>query len=280
MKRILMDMAGGQLHARVTGSGPPLVLLHASPLSSLFLHDQMARLAGDFTCYGIDTPGYGFSDPLPVLPMSLDDYADAILSALANQGIHHFYVYGTATGAQIALAMARRSPARIGHMVLDNCAAFAQGWRNAQEADYFPDLSPRIDGSHWHRAWEVASRQFVAFPWYSNAPADQLDRPPPPAELIHAMALGFVSARPSYDVAYRLAFHAEDIASFDGLKVRTTVIDWQGSIVRKQVADLIAAGLPDCVSVVSAGPTLADRMDAISRAFSGSADFLRPFDGA
>ncbi len=270
MKRILLDMPGGQLHARVCGSGPPLVLFHASPLSSLFLQDQMVRLESEFTCYGIDTPGYGFSDPLPHAPTSLDDYAQAILSALSNADIDNFNLYGTATGAQIGLAMARLAPSRIAKMVLDNCAAFAPEWRAAHEADYFPDLSAQSDGSHWRRAWEIASRQIMAFPWYSDAAEDQLNRPAPPAEIIHALALGFVSARPSYDAAYRLAFNAEDSTSFNGLKVPTTLIDWEGSIVRKQVTDLIASGLPSCVRIVKAGSTPSDRMNAIARAFQAS----------
>jgi pimeloyl-ACP methyl ester carboxylesterase len=267
MKRILLDMPGGALHARVMGAGPPLVLLHASPLSSVFLHDQMMQLAPYFTCYGLDTPGYGMSDPLSAPPHSMQDYARPILTALETHGIYKFRLYGTATGAQIALAMARAEPHRILKLVLDNCAAFARAWRESAENDYFPDLTPKPNGSHWHDAWEIAARQFKAFPWYSDKPDDHLSRPAPPAEIIHQVALGFVSARPHYDTAYRLAFQAEDISSFEGLRVPTTLIDWQGSIVRKYVAELVALGLPDCVQVEIAGVQLVDRLAAIEHAF-------------
>jgi pimeloyl-ACP methyl ester carboxylesterase len=267
MKRILLDMPGGSLHARVVGAGPPLVLLHASPLSSVFLYDHMMQLAPYFTCYGLDTPGYGMSDPLSSTPHSMLDYARPILTALETHGIHNFRLYGTATGAQIALAMARRDPTRIIKLVLDNCAAFAPAWREHEEDNYFPSLTPKSDGSHWHQAWDIAARQFKAFPWYSDTPEDQLNRALPSAEIIHQVALGFVSARPQYDTAYRLAFHAEDRASFEGLCVPTSLIDWQGSIVRKQVADLIASGLPKCVQVVTAGASLADRLAALEQAF-------------
>ena len=58
---------GGQvldMHYRVAGSGPPLFLLHPSPLSSAFMEPLMRRLAGRVTAIAPDTPGFGDSDPI------------------------------------------------------------------------------------------------------------------------------------------------------------------------------------------------------------------------
>jgi pimeloyl-ACP methyl ester carboxylesterase len=267
-RKIYFDANGVQLHARVAGDGAPVVLLHASPLSAAFLQGHIDVVKQKYLAIAVDTPGYGGSDPLPAPAHSLDDYADHILAGLSSAGHDRFYLYGTATGAQIALAMAKRAPARIEKLVLDNCGHFEETLRRAWRDEYFPDLSPQADGSHWMKAWQIASAQFRYFPWHIQTPETALNRPAPPAEMITQMALGFMSARPQYDAAYRLAFEAEDIASFDGLTVPTTLIDWEASIVRPYLLALIDKGLPPVVAVARCGLTMQDRLEALMQALA------------
>jgi pimeloyl-ACP methyl ester carboxylesterase len=267
-RKIYFDVNGVQLHARIAGEGVPVVMLHASPLSSAFLQGQIDAVKHKYLAIAVDTPGYGNSDPLPASPRSLDDYAQHIFDALAGAGHERFYLYGTATGAQIALAMAKRAPARVEKLVLDNCGHFDATLRLAWRDDYFPDLSPQADGSHWMKAWQIASAQFQYFPWHIKTAATALNRPAPPADMLTQMALGFMSARPHYDAAYRLAFEAEDCASFEGLAVPTTLIDWEGSIVRPYLLALIDKGLPPVVAVARCGPTMQDRLEALMQALA------------
>lgn len=270
---------GAQLHYRVLGEGPPVFLLHSSPLSSAFMLGQLQALAdAGHRAIALDTPGYGQSDPLPAPPQSLTDYARAFLAGIdamhgtgdalggARIDITRFALYGTATGAQLALALARLAPERITRLVLDNCALFTEAQVADWEPRYFPDLTPRPDGSHMERVWEVARRQFVSFPWFSEALEHRLDRPPAPLAVVQSMANHFLMATPGYDAAYRLAFHAENARSFEGLKVPTVLIDWEGSIVRREVLALIAEGLPSCVRVVRAGASVEARMGALVEA--------------
>jgi hypothetical protein len=44
------------------------------------------------------------------------------------------------------------------------------------------------------------------------------------------------------------------------------LIDWEGSIVRREVLALIAEGLPSCVRVVRAGASVEARMEALVEA--------------
>ncbi len=268
IKKTYIDVNGVQLHARVAGSGPPVMLLHASPLSSAFMLGHIDRLQKQFQVIAVDTPGYGNSDPLPAAPASLNDYAGHLLAAAETFGLGSFRLYGTATGAQIALAMAKHAPERITKLVLDNCAHFDESIRNKWIKSYFPDLTPQADGSHWHTAWDIATAQFQYFPWHIQSALTALNRPPPPPEMITQMALGFISSTPAYHTAYRLAFEAEDIASFMSLAVPTTLIDWQGSIVRPFVQTLIDKGLPDIVQVITCGPHPADRFEAIAKSLA------------
>jgi|LakMenEpi03Aug12_release.lakeMendotaPanAssembly.Ray.scaffolds.fasta_scaffold234721_3 pimeloyl-ACP methyl ester carboxylesterase len=270
---------GAQLHYRMLGEGPPVFLLHSSPLSSAFMLGQLQALAdAGHRAIALDTPGYGQSDPLPAPPQSLADYARAFLAGIdamhgtgdalggARIDTTRFALYGTATGAQLALALARLAPEHITRLVLDNCALFTEAQVADWEPRYFPDLTPRPDGSHMGRVWEVARRQFVSFPWFSEAPQHRLDRPPAPLAVVQSMANHFLMATPGYDAAYRLAFHAENARSFEGLKVPTVLIDWEGSIVRREVLALIAEGLPSCVRVVRAGASVEARMEALVEA--------------
>jgi pimeloyl-ACP methyl ester carboxylesterase len=268
IRKTYITVGDRQLHARVAGDGPPVMLLHASPLSSEFMLAHIAKLAATHHVIAVDTPGYGNSDPLPQMAPTLDDYADCLLKAATAYGLDSFQLYGTATGAQIALAMAKRAPARIHTLVIDNCAHFNATLRDTWRDSYFADLSPKSDGSHWRTAWDIAAAQFQYFPWHVQSPETALNRAPPPPEFITKMALGFMCAMPAYDTVYRLAFEAEDIGSFDGLIVPTTLIDWQGSIVRPFVQALIDEGLPACVRVAPCGPSLDERLAAIAQAFT------------
>lgn len=261
-----MDTATGQLHVREAGSGAPILCLHPSPLHAGFLAPQISALAqAGRHAIGVDTPGYGASDPLPHAA-SLDDYADALLALADGAGLGAFGVYGNATGAQIALALAKRAPGRVGRLVLDNCGHFDPALRAQWEPHYFPDLTPQPDGSHLPRIWEMCRHQMTRFPWHLDDGAP--DRPAPPADALQAMTLAFLMAGADYDRAYRIAFHAEDVTSFDGLTVPTVLIDWESSVVRAQGQALIDQGLPSCVRIAPAGPGLPARLAAIVAAFT------------
>jgi pimeloyl-ACP methyl ester carboxylesterase len=266
-RRLYASTPGGQIHGRMLGHGAPLLMLHPSPLSSAFLAEQQQALSRQWRTIALDTPGYGMSDPLPQPAQSLHEYATALLAAADNLGVERFALYGNATGAQLALVIARTAPERVTRLVLENCGLFTDADVAAWEAHYFPDLSPQPDGSHLRHTWEVSRRQFVAFPWFSEASGHQLQRPAPPPETVQAMALHYQLAGPDYHQAYRLAFRSERRESFDGLRVPCVLIDWHGSIVRPQVQALIAAGLPGCVEVLEAGASQQARLAAVVQAF-------------
>lgn len=264
--RRYVDTAFGQLHVREAGAGAPVLCLHPSPLHAGFLAPQIGALAqAGRRAIGVDTPGYGASDPLPAAE-SLDDYAGALLAMADALGLDAFGVYGNATGAQLALALARRAPDRIDQLVLDNCGHFDPALRAEWEPHYFPDLAPQPDGGHLARIWEMCRHQMTRFPWHIDDGV--ADRPAPPVELLQAMAVAFQLAGPGYDTAYRLAFRSEDVASFAGLSTPTVLIDWESSVVRAQVLALIEQGLPPCVRILTAGPGLPARLAAIASAFT------------
>ena len=122
--RVRVDGCEIDLHYRVAGDGPPLFALHPSPLDSAFLAPLMARLATHATVIAPDTPGFGFSDPVPGPIRDLAPCVRAMSALRAALGLAQVGVYGSATGAQIAVEWAKSEPEALSGVMLDNAAAF------------------------------------------------------------------------------------------------------------------------------------------------------------
>ena len=54
----------GQVHYRISGEGPPIILLHDSPRSSILHIPLLNHFSSEFSTIAIDTPGYGNSTAL------------------------------------------------------------------------------------------------------------------------------------------------------------------------------------------------------------------------
>lgn len=261
---------GRQLHYRIAGKGPPLVMLHPSPQSSAALLPAIASFSDEFTCIALDTPGYGQSDDwLPATP-TMRDYSDVVMAAADTLGIDRFFLYGAATGAQIGIEVGKYHADRIGLLLLDSNGHIDPDERHRMMESYFPSVAPKGDGSHLQTYWEMCSGLFRAFPWNSTRSQDQLGLPPMPAEAVQALLLRYLDAGETYAKAYRAAFEKEDIAHLEGMIAPTVMTRWEGSVVLGIADALIAKGLPRNVSVLQAGPTLGERyavqLDALREA--------------
>ena len=162
---------------RTLGSGPPLVLLHASPSSSLMMVPLARMLADRYTVVAPDTPGYGKSAPLPLAstdPPVMSDYAEWLGNFLAALGVTRCALYVTATGAQLAIRYALTHPEYVHQLYLDNAAHFTDDQRSEILRDYFPDISPAYDGSHLLTVWTLVRDLFTFFPWCHARPENRL----------------------------------------------------------------------------------------------------------
>lgn len=121
--RHTVDVAGRRVHYRRRGQGPAVVMLHESPRSGAALLPLIGHGPHDVTVFAFDTPGCGDSDPLPQPVPDAADYGDAMAATLQALGITRCVVYGTHTGAAIALALARRHPQRVSRLVIDGLGA-------------------------------------------------------------------------------------------------------------------------------------------------------------
>jgi pimeloyl-ACP methyl ester carboxylesterase len=115
--------AGGRglIEYRAAGGGanPAALMLHGLGSSSAGYRAQFAGLSRDFHVIAWNAPGFGGSSPISGHGASIDDYAaalDAFLRALRVERLSA--LVGSSWGSIVALAFARRYPARVGGLVL------------------------------------------------------------------------------------------------------------------------------------------------------------------
>ena len=259
--------AGGlRWHWRECGSGaaPPLVLLHPSPRSGAMYEAWMPALAQHGRVLAIDTPGYGGSDPLPVPPTSMADYVAPLHALLSELAGRHCVVYGSATGAQLAIAYALRHPQAVAHLVLDNAAHFDDAERAAILARYFPDLSPRDDGGHLLDAWRTVAQMAQFFPWFMADEAHRISARVPTAAEVHAGVQELLAAGPGWAQAYRCAFEHERASHVMALRAPTTLLRWEASILLPHIDRLIAHALPPNVQVLRVPAAMPERFTTMT----------------
>jgi pimeloyl-ACP methyl ester carboxylesterase len=222
-----------QTHYRTSGAGPPLILLHPSPLSSAFMVPLIKLFEGMVKVIAPDTPGYGASDPLPEPAEDLSAYVDWLKRFMESQGLQSAGVYGSATGAQIAVQFARKFPDKTDYVVLDNAVHFTDEERDLIMKDYFPDLTAQADGSHMQTAWDMSAKLYRYFPWFDQADECKVSDASPAIELVHDTAMSYLVAGTDYDRAYRAAFMNENARNIQAITRPTRILRWKGSILRR-----------------------------------------------
>ena len=112
------------LHARDTGSGRAVVLLHAFPLSSAMWLEQREGLADTCRVVTPDQRGFGGS-PLGDDPPSLDAAADDVAALLDNLALERVVLGGLSMGGYVAMAFLRRHAGRVEALILADTKAAA-----------------------------------------------------------------------------------------------------------------------------------------------------------
>ena len=117
-----------------TGTGTPLLFLHAFPLDASQWDHQVAALSGDHRCLRVDMWGCGESlPPPPSVDATFDTVATAILAELDTRDIREFTVIGLSMGGYLAFALLRAAGARVSALALCHTRATADG--DAARAD-------------------------------------------------------------------------------------------------------------------------------------------------
>jgi pimeloyl-ACP methyl ester carboxylesterase len=250
MESKFIEIDGVNMHYRKKGIGPAMILLHPSPRNSSMLEPLMHLLADSFTVVAPDIPGYGYSSPLPARPASLYDYVPYLHAFIGQLFGGTVCLYGTATGAQLAIAYGLMNGAKIQNLYLDNAAHFEEEECSVILHNYFPDFTPQQDGSHLQQLWQHVCEGCLYFPWYDQREEKRIATQLPAAGVIQRIVNDYLLAGEDYADAYRAAFKHERAAKVQALQCRTTIFKWMGSPLLKHIEALLLHSLPANINTV------------------------------
>jgi pimeloyl-ACP methyl ester carboxylesterase len=233
-----------QVHYRRAGSGPPVLLLHQSPLSSLEMLPLLRQLAATHTVIAPDTPGYGVSEPLPDADVTMEMLADNLAALLDVLAIDKTALYGFHTGASMATAFARRYPQRTVVAIADGLLCLNDAERDDFLAHYLDPFVPSWDGAHLAWLWTRLKDQSLFFPWYQRRAEARLSMDGASPAVLAANALDIMRSGDCYRRGYRAAMAYDPLPDVAAITAPYYVICKQADPLRHHLSRLPASVQP------------------------------------
>lgn len=187
----------GQVHYRLLGEGPPVVLIHQAPWASIQYRRVMPLLAAaGYRVIVPDLPGHGMSEALDA--PSVEEFAAILPGLLDALGIETAAVIGQHGGALVAARMAAEYPGRVAALAMDNAPLYSVERRAERAAMIDESQTTKPDGSHLTDRWSLVRR--IADPDWSD-------------ETVHISVLTYFANGPSREhghlAAAAYAFEAD-----------------------------------------------------------------------
>jgi pimeloyl-ACP methyl ester carboxylesterase len=240
-----VDVDGRRVLVRYAGQGPAVLLLHQSPQNSRALIPWIVRLSIKYAVFAPDTPGFGYSDPLPRLQPTIPDYAAALARLLDTLGLERVLVYGVHTGAVTALRLTLDYPQRIAGLVCDGYARFNTHERQKLLNGYLPPFEPEWNGGHLLWLWSRFREQNLYFPWNTSTREARIAYPAPTTEKLQADILDLLDSGDGYRTGYRAPFLYDDATAATRLTVETRIFYRAEDVLASHLPRL--GELPTCV---------------------------------
>lgn len=246
--RHFVRIDGRHVHYRRAGSGPALLLLHQSPQNSRMFLDMMARHSAHYTVIAPDTPGFGYSDPLPEGRHEVADFGRATLEFANAVALDRFAVFGMHTGGLIAAWLAWSQPSRVAALAVDGYAAFTPEESALYGDAYLPPFVPAWDGSHLRWLWARMREQKYFFPWYDGRAEAAMAIAPQSPRQTHEAVRDVLDVGDHYRSGYAAAFRHNDHHWLAELAVPAWLVYRHDDPLRAHLPRL--QGLPGHVRVV------------------------------
>jgi pimeloyl-ACP methyl ester carboxylesterase len=230
-----VDTPAGRVHLRRAGpAGRPVMVLQSAPGSSAPLARVIAGLARHRPVVAPDFPGNGDSDK-PDSPVDIARLAAMMWDVADALGHSELDLWGTHTGAVVALEMALARPSAVGRLVMEAPPLLPPAFTADILANYLPPLVPDRWGLHLQQAWNMRRDMFAFWPWYRQERAAQRSLGLPPTAMLHDWTVGLLKSGRSYDRSYRAAFAYDTAARLPLLS--------RPALVCAGPADMLADGL-------------------------------------
>ncbi|GLY75724.1 alpha/beta fold hydrolase [Actinoallomurus iriomotensis] len=251
VRREFADTSAGQVHLRLAGdaTAPPLLALHSAPGSARLLEPLMRGLGADFHVLAPDYPGNGESDKPWRDEVDIGRLADAMAEVVERRAGGPVHLWGTHTGAVIALELCVRRPDLVRRAVLEAPPLLPPELTADILEHYLPPLRPDRFGSHLVRAWGMRRDMFLFWPWYRDRTAASRPLRVPRARELHDWTVGLLQSGPTYHLSYAAAFR---YPTRDRLPELTTP-----ALICAGPDDMLADNLPALRSAAPDGVTLA-----------------------
>jgi haloacetate dehalogenase len=150
-----IETSGAEIHLRVGGEGPPLLLIHGYPQSHVIWHHVAPVLAGRFTVVAPDLRGYGDSQAPETdaghLAYSKRAMAGDLAEVMSALEFERFGVVGHDRGARVAYRMALDHVDRILSLCSLDVIPTGDMWR-------LTDKDRALDAFHWQFLAQPAPR--------------------------------------------------------------------------------------------------------------------------
>jgi pimeloyl-ACP methyl ester carboxylesterase len=239
----------GRMHLRRAGHGGlPVIALASAPGSTAPLAPVLTALSAAREVVAPDYLGNGASDK-PDGPVDIALLAADVLALADTLGFERFDLWGTHTGALIALEASVMAPHRVGRMVLEAPPLLAPDFNADILEHYFPPLLPHPWGLHLQQAWNMRRDMFLFWPWYriDRAAARPLRLPEP--DFLHDWTTGLLQSGSTYDRSYRAAFEYDTRSRMRKLS--------RPALVCAGPSDMLADGLAEAKDLAPGHITLA-----------------------
>ena len=143
----------GDIEYIEVGSGPPLVLLHGTPMSAMSYRHVAPLLADAFRVVAMTTVGYGQSDRPDPPYTTLGQFARSVTWLMDGLGIDRAHVDGNRTGSEVAAVLAAEYPGRVDRLILEEIFNWSPPHRRAAHERLHRYIEPRPDGGHLLELW-------------------------------------------------------------------------------------------------------------------------------
>jgi len=120
----MQSVEGHQLAYLDEGTGPPVLLIHGIPTSSMLWRDIIPALAETHRVIAPDMLNYGRSEKPQHADVSIAAQARLMFGLLDALGVRQTDVVAHDIGGGVAQIMAVRQPERVGKLVLSNTVCF------------------------------------------------------------------------------------------------------------------------------------------------------------
>jgi 2-hydroxy-6-oxonona-2,4-dienedioate hydrolase len=114
-RRIVVGGLG--VHTWLAGQGEPVVLVHGFGVSGRYMLPLAEALAGRFSVFTPELPGFGRSER-PRVPLGIAELAEALVGCLDTLELERPALVANSLGSQVVTELAVRHPARAGRLVL------------------------------------------------------------------------------------------------------------------------------------------------------------------